>query len=177
MPARARRAALQAGADSPTGRVSGRCRRSGCVPAEPYPPHRQGVRCIDSLRAPAPFFPIHNFSGFDRTVLSGFDRTTTQRKGGLVYGNGTHWAARFYCLSLGRAARAGQSAFPVQLCQTLGQPADILPAREEETTGPQNGPFAAFPGNPLPVQAPPALINSYALHRLAPCRLRAIPSA
>jgi hypothetical protein len=55
-------------------RRSGFRRRSGCVPAEPYPPLKQPARLQKSIRlAMAP----KHYSGFDRTRLSGFDRTTT----------------------------------------------------------------------------------------------------
>jgi hypothetical protein len=55
-------------------RMSGFRRRSGCVPAEPYPPLKQPARLQKSLRlAMAP----EHYSGFDRTGVSGFDRTTT----------------------------------------------------------------------------------------------------
>ncbi len=56
--------------------MSGFRRRSGCVPAEPYPPLKQRVR-LENF-AHLAIAPDH-YSGFDRTAVSGFDRTTTQK--------------------------------------------------------------------------------------------------
>ena len=76
---RASRAALDG---RPTCRVSGFRRRSGCVPAEPYPPlkHRHVRATLARWQQEAP--PNHQYSNFDRTDLSSFDRTTT------VFGTG-----------------------------------------------------------------------------------------
>jgi hypothetical protein len=47
---------------------------SGCVPAEPYPPLKQRMRLQQLLPVA---IGLDDYSGFDRTALSGFDRTTT----------------------------------------------------------------------------------------------------
>jgi hypothetical protein len=60
-----------------TGRLSGFRRRSGCVPAEPYPPlkQREFRSQPDRPQQEAGRYPKN--SNFDRTDLSSFDRTTT----------------------------------------------------------------------------------------------------
>ena len=74
MPAGASRAAL---GNRPTCRLSVFRRRSGCVPAEPYPPLKPPqLRATLSCEQQKPP-PEHHFSSFDRTVPSSFDRTTT----------------------------------------------------------------------------------------------------
>ena len=59
---------------SPACRLPDFSRRSGCVPAEPYPPlKRPRILLIKKLLT----MGSEHYSGFDRTDLSGFDRTTT----------------------------------------------------------------------------------------------------
>jgi hypothetical protein len=78
MPAGASRAAWEG---RPTCRVSDFRRRSGCVPAEPYPPlkHPGGCR-VGAPKQRQTYEPDH-YSPFDRTALSPFDRTTTAGSG------------------------------------------------------------------------------------------------
>ena len=59
---------------SPARRLPDFDRRSGCVPAEPYPPPKQ-PRIIQIKNALAT--GAKHYSTFDRTDPSGFDRTTT----------------------------------------------------------------------------------------------------
>jgi len=74
MPAGASRAGLAA---DPTCRLSAFRRRSGCVPAEPYPPlKRQNLRAKKQAQQGKRAGEAH-FSSFVRTALSSFVRTTT----------------------------------------------------------------------------------------------------
>jgi hypothetical protein len=58
---------------SPTGCLSDWNRRSGCIPAEPYPPLQQPMRLQDS---PGLAIGSKHYSTFARTALSTFVRTT-----------------------------------------------------------------------------------------------------
>jgi len=60
---------------SPTCRLQAFRRRSGCVPAEPYPPlKRPRILQIKTILTTGP----EHYSPFDRTGLSPFDRTATR---------------------------------------------------------------------------------------------------
>ena len=61
--------------NSPACRLPDFRRRSGCVPAEPYPPlKRPRILQTKNLLTIGP----EHYSAFVRTDLSGFDRTTTE---------------------------------------------------------------------------------------------------
>jgi len=83
MPAKASRATA---CSDPAGRLSDFSRRSGCVPAEPYPPLKQPMSLqIKTILAMGP----PHYSTFDRTATSTFDRTTTANFAGA--GSKTAW--------------------------------------------------------------------------------------
>ena len=64
-------------ADSRACRLPGFRRRSGCVPAEPYPPLKQPMR----LQNKSPLaIGAELYSTFARTDLSSFARTTTRKR-------------------------------------------------------------------------------------------------
>ena len=62
----------------PTCRLQGFWRRSGCVPAEPYPPQKQADLVCQQPVGATKTLLARRYSPFDRTVGSPFDRTTTR---------------------------------------------------------------------------------------------------
>jgi len=69
--------------NSPACRLPDFRRRSGCVPAEPYPPlKRPRILQTKNLLTIGP----EHYSAFVRTDLSGFDRTTTVESSGEKLG-------------------------------------------------------------------------------------------
>ena len=61
----------------PTCRLPGFWQRSGCVPAEPYPPQKRVKLHAKACKRQQKLSTKARFSNFDRTVLASFDRTTT----------------------------------------------------------------------------------------------------